>query len=93
MKTIIKSVKDVEDFFSNLLQKESLNFHPDERFENYVQIGTNKPSYTPKEADLRNKLMESSFEICELEGVDIYEIGFTQLFVNLNPNKNEKDRN
>ncbi len=84
MKTHIKSLNDVEAFFKLLLETESLNFHPDERFENYVQNNTNKPTYTPEEAELRNKLMQDCFNVCEREGTDIYEKGSLQLFNKLN---------
>ena len=33
-----------------------------------------KPTYTKEEADLRNDLMSKCFEVCEKEGVDIYDV-------------------
>lgn len=33
-----------------------------------------KPYYTEEEANLRNELMSNSFEVCEKDEVDIYEI-------------------
>lgn len=83
MKTIIKSTKDVENFFSHLLEKESLNFHPDEDFKHYFHVETKVPSYSTEESEIRNKLMKDCFEVCEKEGVDIYSIGATKLFLKL----------
>jgi hypothetical protein len=39
-----------------------------------VYFKENKPCYTKEEADFRNQLMEQCFDVCEKEGVDIYEI-------------------
>jgi len=71
----IHTISDVENFFSDLLLKESLNFHPDEDFKNYINVETRLPSYSPEDAESRNRLMEACFEVCEKEGVEIYEIG------------------
>jgi hypothetical protein len=68
----IKNLNDVEAFAKELI-KESVNFHPDEDFNNYVNLESNLPTYTKEEADLRNKLMNQSFDVCEKEGVDIYD--------------------
>lgn len=77
MITKIKSINDVEAFFRHLLENESLNFHPDERFENYINLETRLPSYTYQEADLREYLLKQCFEICEARGEDIYIIGLS----------------
>lgn len=80
----IKFINDVEAFFKHLLENESLNFHPDEDFKNYIHLETKLPSYSIEEAELRNKLMQDCFNVCEREGTDIYEIGSLQLFNKLN---------
>ncbi len=86
MLTKIKSIADVEIFFHHLLEKESLNFHPDEDFRNYINLETHLPSYTIEDAELRNHLMTSCFEVCEQENdTDIYTIGLQDLFKKLNP--------
>ncbi len=71
----INSLSDVETFFIYLIHEESLNFHPDEDFKNYINLETRLPSYNLEEAELRNKLMEACFEICEKKGKEIYDIG------------------
>jgi len=67
----IENLEDVAEFMHNLI-KEGVNAHPDEDFKNYVNFETGTDTFTESEADHRNKLMESSFDICEKEGVDIY---------------------
>jgi len=84
MITQIKSIYDVQAFFKHLLDNESLNFHPDEDFRNFIHLETKLPSYSIKEAELRNKLIQDCFNVCEWDGTDIYEIGSLQLFNKLN---------
>jgi hypothetical protein len=83
MITSIQSILDVTAFFHQLIEQESLNFHPDEDFHNYINLETGLPSYSHMEAQLRNQLMFSSFEICEKESIDIYGIGIELLFKKL----------
>jgi hypothetical protein len=71
----IHTLSDIETFFIYLIQEESLNFHPDENFKNYINIHTLLASYTTEEAEIRNELLDTCFEICEKEGADIYAIG------------------
>lgn len=69
----IKSIEDVKTFFRQLLA-EDLNFHPDTPFEDYITSETKVDTYTTKEAEIRNRLLEECFDTCEKEKVDIYEI-------------------
>lgn len=69
----IKTISDVKTFFQQLLAEE-LNFHPDEDFSNYINGETKEATYTKEEADLRNKLMDQAFDVCEQNKVCIYEI-------------------
>jgi hypothetical protein len=73
MITEIRSPEDVTEFVK-LLVAEGLNYHPDDDFENYVNMQTGDPSYTPAEALLRNQLNDQCFEVCEAAGADIYNI-------------------
>jgi hypothetical protein len=68
----IKNLNNVNAFVKQLI-KESVNFHPDEDFKNYIDIETKLPTYSKEEAELRNKLLDQCFEVCEKEGVDIYD--------------------
>lgn len=69
----IKSIKDVCEFVAQLVE-EGLNYHPDEDFENYVNIETGEPSYTPEQVCLRNRLNIQCFEVCESTCVNLYDI-------------------
>lgn len=69
----ILTIEDVKLFAKQLLD-EGLSFHPDDDFNDYVNYSSQQPSYNVEDADLRNKLMNQCFEICEKEEVDIYEI-------------------
>lgn len=69
----IKTIEDVKTFFQQLLA-EDLNFHPDTPFEDYINGETRHPTYTYVEADIRNKLMEQCFDVCDEVNIDIYEI-------------------
>lgn len=70
----INTIEDVRTFFQQLLE-ESLNFHPDEDFANYINCETSQDTYTPVEAELRNRLMDEAFEVCGQNKVCIYEFG------------------
>lgn len=86
MKTKIQNIGDVEEFFTHLLDLESLNFHPDNDFKDYIcreGANANSPSYTQEEAELRNDMLAQCFEVCERAGVDIYDIGFQLLYERL----------
>lgn len=69
----ITTIDDVKTFFNELL-KESLNFHPDEDFANYINIDTSESTYNIEDAELRNQLMDKAFEICARNSVDIYNL-------------------
>lgn len=76
MITEIKTLQDVVEFAKHLVEVESLSFHPDDDFKDYVKIGTGEPSYTPEEAEIRNNLMNQAFDVCAKAGAEIYEIMF-----------------
>jgi hypothetical protein len=69
----ITNIEDVSVFFHELLQ-EGVNAHPDEDFTQYINSETEDPTFSPTEAALRNNLMNTSFEVCEIAGVDIYDL-------------------
>jgi hypothetical protein len=69
----VKSLENVTEFVTQLVA-EGLNYHPDDDFENYVNIETGEPSYTPDEVALRNRLNAQCFEVCESAGADIYDL-------------------
>lgn len=73
MITTINTIDDVK-VFVHALMDEGLNYHPDDDFDNYVNLQTGNPSYTPEEVLLRNQLNHQCFQICEAAGLDIYDI-------------------
>ncbi|MDP3666517.1 MAG: hypothetical protein Q8R50_07545 [Sediminibacterium sp.] len=75
MITKIETADDVKAFAKQLIA-EGVSFHPDDDFNDYVTFKEQKPYYTKEEADLRNELMSSCFEVCEKEGVDVYGVMF-----------------
>lgn len=75
MPDTIKTLDDVIDFFTHLYKHERLAFHPDTPFEDYVEMGTDKPSYTPEEASIRNNLLDQCFQYCDKHNYDIYGVG------------------
>jgi hypothetical protein len=89
MITEILTIEDVKQFAKQLIA-EGLSFHPDDNFTDYINFSTNEPSYNTQEADLRNELMNQCFEICENDGVDIYEIMLEVMNSELNLNNNSQ---
>lgn len=63
--------EDVRKFFRGLLEKDGVSFHPDEKFENYINKKTKAKTYAREQAEFRDKLMKQSFELL---GERIYEV-------------------
>ena len=74
----INTISDVEQFAKHLVQVEKLSFHPDDDFKDYV-TNSNQPFYTTQEAELRNKLIDDCFEVCEREKVNVYGIVYNSM--------------
>jgi hypothetical protein len=83
----IKTVKDVRQYFSFMVNERKVNFHPDTDFSEYVSCETGKSTFTDEEIDQFNSLMGASFEVCELAEADIYEIGLEMLKGTMNAGK------
>ena len=69
----ILTITDVEDFMRQLVC-EGTNVHPDEDFNNYINIETELSAYTEEEAAIRNTLMNKCFDVCEAAGKDVYSV-------------------
>ena len=69
----IETIEDVKSF-AKLLITEGVSFHPDDNFNDIVDIVTKEPTYSKEEAEYRNALMFQCFEVCERDGLDIYDI-------------------
>lgn len=68
----ITTLEDVKQFTNDLIG-ENLIFHPDDDFNDYIDVDNN-PIFTPQEAEIRNKLMSDSFDVCNANNVEIYEL-------------------
>ena len=73
MLTQVLTINDVKAFAKQIIA-ENVSFHPDDDFNDYVNFKENTPYYSKQEADIRNDLMSMCFEVCEKEGVDIYDL-------------------
>jgi len=73
MITQIHSVDDVKSFAKQIIS-EGVSFHPDDDFNDYVNLADNKPCYSKQDADLRNIVMSECFVVCDVKGVDIYDV-------------------
>ena len=76
----ITTVEEVKDFFNHIVYDLDINFHPDDDFKNYVSYETGSRTMDDKQAELYNRLMDESFEVC---GDEVYEIGSDLLFKRL----------
>ncbi len=79
----ILSVEDVKLFFHHLIDERKVNFHPDDDFADYICYEDKTLTFTPKEVELYNRLMDESFDVCKINEIDIYSIGFDELKRNL----------
>lgn len=82
---MLRKIKNVDDvkLFAKQLVNEGVNFHCDEDFSNYINSETNRKTYSKQKANFRNRLMNESFQICEKNNADIYEIMGNVLFKEL----------
>lgn len=71
----IATIDDVKVFFGHLVDERGVEFHPDDRFEDYVSRENYENTFSPEECAIYNRLMDESFEVCEENGVDIYAVG------------------
>lgn len=71
----ITIVDDVKELFRHLVNDRMVNFHPDDRFEDYVSREDGSKTFTQEECVVYYHLMDECFEVCEKNGVDIYAIG------------------
>ena len=77
----IKTIEDVKKFFQYLSGERKVIFHPDDDFEQYVNMETLERTFTPEECDKFNVMMQKCFEVCEAEGEDIYLVGIETLIM------------
>ncbi|HEY5569983.1 MAG TPA: hypothetical protein VIK42_00740 [Bacteroidales bacterium] len=76
----IKTIEDVALFASQLVNKENLNFHPDDDFSDYINLETQESLYSEKEIQTLNQQMKKCFDVCNQFGTDIYVLMGQPLF-------------
>ena len=69
----IKTIEDVKSFFTDLVYKLELNFHPDDSFDQYI-TENGRQLFTQQEASVFDSLMNECFNVCDQNDTDIYEI-------------------
>lgn len=75
MHTPLKTKQDVHRFFAYLLNDLELNFHPDTPFEDYINLESGQPSFTPAQQKQLNQRMDEAFKIAKGDnGDEIYQI-------------------
>ena len=67
----ITTVEEAKDFFHHIVYDLDINFHPDDDFKDYVSISTSERTLDDEQAELYNRLMEESFDVC---GDEVYDI-------------------
>ncbi|MCF0244800.1 MAG: hypothetical protein HUK06_08490 [Bacteroidaceae bacterium] len=72
----ITTLKEVEAFAKHLVHDLHVPIHPDDRFEDYVNLDNGERQFTQEEAAIGNRLMAECFDVCEKAGTDIYDLMF-----------------
>ena len=74
----ITTIEQVKAFFTHLVTVRSLNFNPDESFDQYVEIGgEGKATFTDEEVKVYDECMERCWNICTEQDVCIYELSMS----------------
>jgi hypothetical protein len=63
--------EEIHEFF-RVLQHEDISFHPDKKFEDYINNDTQKRRYNDAEVALRVNMLGNAFEYCKENNIDIY---------------------
>ena len=70
----IATVEDVEHFVKYIYNDLGVNFHPDDEFNDIINIETGEKSFNSADAEMYNKLVDDCFDVCDKNDVDFYEI-------------------
>ncbi len=70
----INSVEEIKSFFQMLYDKHDLAFHPDDPFDDYVNIETKNKVFSKEDSVVLDQAMEDCFTYCEENDLDIYDI-------------------
>ncbi len=70
----ITTLAEVKAFASYLYFDLSTNFHPEDDFNEYTQIGSEDRAFTPIRAERLNLRMSECRDVCDKNGVDVCEV-------------------
>lgn len=70
----MNNLTDVRNFIRQCTEELGMGFHPDTPFDDYVNVDTGLPTYTPEQAEERQLQMEQAMEWCDENHQDIYEM-------------------
>jgi hypothetical protein len=86
---IFTTKEEIQEFF-RVLQHEDISFHPDKKFEDYINNDTQKRRYNDAEVALRVNMLDNAFEYCKGNNIDIYNLyRITCLQVDVEPKLRE----
>lgn len=73
---MLRKITNTDDviIFAKQIIKEGVSFHCDDDFNDYVNLDTKKKTYTKRQANFRNSLMNQCFTVCEKNKIDIYDV-------------------
>lgn len=71
----IKTIDDVLKFFDYLIKERKTIFHPDDSFDQYINMETGEQTFTDEECKEFDEAMEQCFRVCEECKENIYGIG------------------
>lgn len=76
----IETIEDVKNFFTHLVKVFDLNFNPDTPFSDYIELATDKPTFTPLQCEKLDRYMQQCIDLCEEENVCVYDLALSILF-------------
>jgi hypothetical protein len=83
----VRTEQDVRDFFKYLILVDRSSFHPDDSFKDYIRRDWS-PAFTPKEAAIRDSLMEQSWDVV---GERVYDLAISLTETYAHPFRGSKD--
>jgi len=70
----IQSIEDIKRFFRDIHVLYPMEWHPDDDFHFFMQEDEVTRAFTDEEAEYLNKVMIDSFDFCDKNDVDVYEL-------------------
>ena len=75
----MNNLTEVRNFIRECTEKLGLGFHPDTPFEDYINVETEQPTFTPEESAEWQRKMDLAMEWCKEHHQDIYELSVVAL--------------